>query len=78
MNDDEFQASILEARTNKQQIAEMEKENPEEIDPKQETHAPEGEGEGDDKEPTEEEKEQARKEADDKKFNALIEAIGIK
>lgn len=76
VNDDEFQASILEARTNKKQIAEMESENPSNIDPKTETHAPEQQGEGE--EPSEEEKAKAQKEAEDKKFNALIEAMGIK
>jgi ATP-dependent protease ClpP protease subunit len=76
VNDDEFQASILMAKTSKKQIAEMEEENPEEVNPETETHAPEGEGEGE--ELTEEQKAEAQKKADDEKFNALIEAMGIK
>lgn len=77
VNDDEFQASILEARTNKKQIAEMEEENPAEVNPKQETHAPEGEGEGEEKQPTEEEKAQALKEAEEKKLNGILTAMGL-
>ena len=76
VNDDEFQSSILMAKTNKNQIAEMEKENPENVNPETETHAPEGEGEGE--ELTEEQKAEAQKKADDEKFNALIAAMGIK
>ena len=74
VNDDEFQASILMAKTNKKQVADMEGDNPPAVDPQTETHAPEGEGEGE--EPTEEQKAQAQKEADDKKFNAILNAMG--
>ena len=75
VNDNDFQASILMARTNKQQIGQMEDENPPQVDPQTETHAPEGEGEGE--ELTEEQKAEAQKKADDEKFNALIKAMGI-
>lgn len=73
VNDDEFQASILLAKTNKTEIKAMEVENPESINPQTETHAPEG-GEG---EPTEEEKAKAQKEADDKKLNSILASMGI-
>ena len=75
VNDDEFQSSILMAKTNKKQIAEMEKENPDQVNPQTETHAPEGEGEGE--ELTEEQKAEAQKKVEDEKFNALINAMGI-
>lgn len=75
VNDDEFQASILLAKTNKAEIKAMEDENPADINPQTETHAPEGEGEGE--ELTEEQKAKAQKEADDKKFNAILAAMGV-
>lgn len=75
VNDDEFQASILMAKTNKAEINAMEEENPPAVDPQTETHAPEGEGEGG--ELTEEQKTQAQKKADEEKFNALINAMGL-
>jgi ATP-dependent protease ClpP protease subunit len=75
VSDDEFQSSILMAKTSKKQIAEMEEENPPQVNPETETHAPEGEGEGE--ELTEEQKAEAQKKADDEKFNALISAMGI-
>ena len=78
VNDDEFQASILMAKTSKKQIAEMEEQNPPQVNPETETHAPEGEGEGNGEELTEEQKAEAQKKADDEKFNALIAAMGIK
>lgn len=74
VNDDEFQASILQARTNKNQIAEMQEENPEDVNPQTEVHDSE-QGEG--KEPTEEEKAKAQKEADDKRYEAIVSAMGI-
>ena len=75
VNDDEFQASILLAKTNTSQIKAMEEENPAEVNPQTEVHAPEQkEGEG---EQSEEEKEKAQKEADDKKLNAILGCMGI-
>ena len=76
VNDDEFQASILMAKTSKKQLGEMEQENPETVNPQTETHAPEGEGEGE--ELTEEQKAEAQKKADDEKFNAILNAMGVK
>lgn len=73
VNDDEFQASILLAKTNKAEVKAMEDENPAGVDPQTETHAPE---EKDGEEQTEEEKAKAQKEADDKKFNAILNAMG--
>lgn len=72
VNDNEFQASVLMARTNKQQIAEMEEENPTDVNPKQETHAPEKQ-----EEQTEEEKAKAQQEAEDKKLQGILAAMGI-
>ena len=72
VNDNEFQASILMARTNKQQIAEMEEENPTDVNPKQETHAPENQ-----EKQTEEEKAKAQQEAEDKRLNGILAAMGI-
>lgn len=76
VNDDEFQASILAARTNKQQIAEMQEENPADVDPKQETHAPENK-DGQEQEPTEEQKAKAQKEAEETKLNGILAAMGL-
>lgn len=76
VNDDEFQASILAARTNKQQIAEMQEENPADVDPKQEIHAPENK-DGQEQEPTEEEKAKAQKEAEETKLNGILAAMGL-
>lgn len=73
VNDDEFQASILLAKTNKAEIKGMEDENPANVNPQTETHAPEPKEGG---EQTEEEKAKAQKEAEDKKFNAIINAMG--
>ena len=72
VNDNEFQASILMARTNKQQIAEMKEENPTDVNPKQETHAPENQ-----EKQTEEEKAKAQQEAEDKRLNGILAAMGI-
>jgi len=74
VNDDEFQAAILAARTNKKEIQSMEKENPAGVDPKAEIHEPENKQNG---EPTEEEKKKAQQEEEDKKFNAILSAMGI-
>lgn len=74
VNDNEFQASILMAKTNKKEIKAMEEENPADVNPKTETHAPEGEG--GDGQPSEEEKAKAQQKADDDKFNAIISAMG--
>lgn len=73
VNDDEFQASILLAKTNKAEIKGMEDENPADVNPQTEIHAPEPKEGG---EQTEEEKAKAQKEAEDKKFNAIINAMG--
>ncbi len=74
VSDNEFQAAILMAKTNKKEIAQMEEGNPPAVDPKPETHAPEGgEGEGE----NEEEKAKALKEANEKEQNALLKAMGI-
>ena len=75
VNDNEFQAAILMAKTNKAEIKAMEDENPKGVNPQTETHAPENQGEGE--ELTEEQKAEAQKKADDEKFNALIKAMGI-
>ena len=75
VNDDEFQASILFAKTNNSKVKDMEKENPAGVNPQAEVHAPEqktGE-EGQ----SEEEKAKAQKEADDKKLNAILGCMGI-
>ncbi len=73
IGDDEFQAAILMAKTNKKEIKAMEENNPPKVNPQTETHAPEG----DEDKQTEEERAKAQKEIEDKKFNALISAMGI-
>nr|DAS64032.1 MAG TPA: Putative ATP dependent Clp protease [Caudoviricetes sp.] len=72
VNDNEFQASILMARTNKQQIAEMEGGNPSAVAPQQENHAPENQ-----EQQTEEEKAKIQKEAEDRKLQGILAAMGI-
>lgn len=41
VNDEEFQAKILNSRINAKTLSDMQAENPENVDPKEETHAPE-------------------------------------
>lgn len=41
VNDEEFQAEILNSRINAKTLSDMQAENPEAVDPKEETHAPE-------------------------------------
>ena len=46
VNDEEFQAEILSTRINAKTLDSMKAENPDDVQPKEETHAPEQQGEG--------------------------------
>lgn len=75
VNDEEFQAAILQARINGQALDKMKGENPADVNPQEETHAPEG-GEGG--EPTEEQKKKAQDEAEAKQLEDIVALMGCK
>lgn len=74
VSDNEFQSSILMARTNQAQIQAMANDNPPPVDPQQETHEPEPKEGG---EQSEEEKAKAQKAAEEEKYNKIVAAMGI-
>lgn len=73
VTDQNFQASILQARINGQTLTQIKAENPDEVDPQEETHAPEG---GEDEQKTEEEIAKEKADADAKKLDTIIALMG--
>lgn len=76
IGDDDFQAAILAARVKADTIRAMEDENPGDIDPKEETHAPEGDNPGN-TEKQEEEKEKQKQEAETKQLEDIVARMNL-
>lgn len=73
IQDDEFQSSILMAKIKTNEIKGMEEQNPGDVDPKEETHAPE-------ENPQEnggEDEQKAKEEAEAKKLSDVLARMGI-
>lgn len=81
IHDDEVYAALTMAKINQNTVAQMEKENPSDVNPKEPDHSKEGEGqEGGEKPETPEEKakkEQEAKEAEAKQLNNVLGRLGI-
>lgn len=67
--DEEFQAAILQARINGSTLQQMQDSNPKALDPKAETHEPEG-GEGGEK--TDEQKQKEKEDAEAKQLEDIL------
>ena len=76
IGDDEFQAAILAARVKADTIKAMEEENPSDIDPKEETHAPEGDG-AENPQKQEEEKQKEEQKAEEKQLEDIVARMNI-
>ena len=76
IGDDEFQAAILAARVKADTIKAMEEENPDDIDPKEETHAPEGDG-AENPQKQEEEKQKEEQEAEAEQLKDIVARMNI-
>ena len=81
IHDDEVYAALTMAKINQNTVAQMEKENPADVNPKEPAHAKENDGEGGEGgEETPEQKaakEQAEKEAEAKQLNNVLARLGI-
>lgn len=76
VSDDDFQSSILMARIKSDTIKGMQSENPEDLNPADETHAPEGEAEGGDK-GGENDAKKKTEEAEANKLKDVLARMGI-
>lgn len=77
IHDDEILAKLTMAKINQNTVAQMEKENPDDVNPKEPEHAKEGEGEGGEgQEETPEEKAEKEKEAEAKQLNNVLGRLG--
>lgn len=78
--DEELQSKFLLARINGRTVAEMEENNPPEVNPKEPAHAPEGEGGegGEGEELTPEEKEKAAADAEAKQLEKVLGYMNLK
>lgn len=79
IHDDEVFAKLTRAQINKNTMAQMENENPDDVNPKEPAHAKEGEGDGEGEETPEQKaaKEQEKQEAEAKQLNNVLARLGI-